>query len=58
MCIPDGNPINDALRNVEAHMDNINTLLPGLPEDSAEDFLKQVQNAEESLETAHEYLVR
>lgn len=58
MYMPDGNPINDALRNVEAHMDNIESLLPGLPEEKAEDFLKQVQNAEESLETAHDYLVR
>lgn len=58
MCIPDGDPVNDALRNVETHMDNINNLLPGLPDEKAEDFLKQVQNAEDSLETAHNYLVR
>lgn len=58
MCIPDGDPINEALRHVEEHMDNIMVLLPGLPEESSEDFLKQVQNAEESLKAAHDYLLR
>lgn len=58
MCIPEGNFINDSLAKVEEHMENITWLLPGLPDDKAEDFLKQVQNAEESLEAAHRYLVR
>lgn len=58
MCIPEGDPINDSLRNIEQHMNNIADLLPGLPDDRAEDFLKQVQNAELSLEAAHQYLIR
>lgn len=58
MCIPDSDPINEALRHVEEHMDNIMVLLHGIPEESAEDFLKQVQNAEKSLEAAHSYLIR
>jgi len=54
--IPEGDLINDSLRSVEEHMDNINELLPGLPEDLAEEFLEMVQNAEVSLEEAHRYL--
>lgn len=54
--IPEGDLINDSLRNVEEHMDNINELLPGLPEDLAEEFLEMVQNAEVSLQEAHRYL--
>jgi hypothetical protein len=50
--------ISEVLRDVDRHMDNISNLLPGLPDDKAEDFLKQVQNAEESLEAASNYLVR
>lgn len=50
--------INDAVANIEHHMDNINDLLPGIPEEYAEDFLTQIQCAEVSLEAAHQYLVK
>lgn len=48
--------IEAALRVIDQHMDNINNLLPGLPDDKAEDFLVQVQTASSSLEEAHAYL--
>ena len=50
--------IQNELRDIEKHMENINELLPGLPEEDAEDFLMQVQTASVSLEEAHSYLRR
>lgn len=49
--------IQDTIKEIEQHMDNINELLPGLPDDVAEDFLMQVQTAAENLEEAHSYLI-
>jgi hypothetical protein len=49
--------IKDSLKDIEQHMDNINELLPGLPDDVAQDFLVQVQTASTSLEEAHSYLI-
>jgi len=49
--------VSDALKDIEQHMDNINELLPGLPDDIAKDFLMQVQTAASSLEEAHSYLI-
>ena len=49
--------IENTIKEIEEHMDNINQLLPGLPDDVAEDFLMQVQTAAESLEEAHNYLI-
>lgn len=49
--------IEDTIKEIEQHIDNINELLPGLPDDVAEDFLMQVQTAAESLEEAHSYLI-
>jgi hypothetical protein len=50
--------IEESLRNIERHTENINELLPGLPDEWAEDFLAQVQTAEDSMESAHGFLVR
>ena len=55
--IPDGNRINDALRQVEDHLDNIHDLLPGVPDHIAEDSIVQIQTAADSLAEAHRYLV-
>lgn len=49
--------IEDSLKEIEEHMENINNMLPGLPDDYAEDFLMQVQTASASLEEAHSYLL-
>lgn len=46
MCIPDGNFINETLRLDDEHMDNLNNLLPGLPDELAEDVLHSVHNGE------------
>ena len=48
--------IQDSLKEIEQHIDNINNLLPGLQDDYAEDFLMMVQTASASLEEAHGYL--
>jgi len=49
MCIPDGNPVNEALRLEEEHMKNLKDFLPGLPDSRvAILFLCQVQQAEPS----------
>ena len=48
--------IHEALKEIDAHMENIDELLPGLPDEIAEDFLMQVQTAASSLEEAHDYL--
>jgi len=53
MCIPEGDLINDSLRLAEEHLENITYLLRGLPEYWSEDFLKQIQNAEESPMVPH-----
>jgi hypothetical protein len=49
--------IKDSLKDIEQHLDNINELLPGIPDDISEDFLMQVQTASVSLEEAHSYLI-
>lgn len=47
MCIPDGNPVNEALRIEEEHMKNLKDMLPGLPDNElTELFICQVQQAE------------
>jgi hypothetical protein len=46
MCIPDGNFINETVRLDDEHMDNIQNLLPGLPDEFAEDLLNSVCNGE------------
>ena len=46
--------IEQSLKEIETHMENINILLPGLPDDKCEDFLMMVQTAESSLEQARE----
>lgn len=49
--------IQEELLKIERHLGNIDELLPGLPDDMAEDFLMQVQTASVSLEEAHSYLI-
>jgi hypothetical protein len=49
--------IKDSLTDIEQHLDNINELLPGLPDHMSEDFLLQIQTASGSLREAHSYLV-
>lgn len=49
--------INEALNQIEKHMDNVRNLIPGLPDDMAEDFLMAVQSAASSLDEAHEFLL-
>jgi hypothetical protein len=49
--------IDETLREVDQHMDNIRNLLPGLSDDMAEDFLMAVQTASSSLEEAHQFLL-
>jgi len=52
MCIPDGNFINETLRLDDEHMDNIQNLLPGLPDEFAEDLLDLVHNGDSLKELA------
>lgn len=42
--IPDGSVINNVARNEETHLDNLADLLPGLPEELADELLEHVHN--------------
>jgi hypothetical protein len=44
--------IEKSLVKIEEHIENINALLPGLPEDVAEDLLDYILAAENNMEVA------
>lgn len=49
--------IQDKLKDIEHHLDNINELIPGMCDKAALRFLCAITEAECSLREAHSYLV-
>lgn len=38
--------IEESLKAIEEHLENINDIMPGVPDENAEDILEQIQEAE------------
>lgn len=50
------NDIQEALKEIEEHLENISEIITGVPEEIEEDVLMQVLTAASSLEEAHDHL--